>query len=119
MHLKFIITPLTAAVCLCTTLRAESGWAFQDPYPQGNWLNGVSFRDANTGIAVGDSGTIIATSDGGATWTIQDSGSRLRFTAVEHLDATTVLVVGKGGRFFAQRMTVSPGARSTRERPII
>lgn len=82
---------------MCATLRAESGWTFQSPYPQGNWLNGVSFTDANTGVAVGDSGTIIATSDGGATWTIRDSGTLLRFSAVEYLDATNVLVVGAEG----------------------
>jgi hypothetical protein len=42
-----------------------SGWFWQNPLPQGNWLNGVSFTDANTGTAVGSGGTILRTTDGG------------------------------------------------------
>ena len=32
---------------------SPSGWFWQNPLPQGNWLNDVSFTDANTGTAVG------------------------------------------------------------------
>jgi photosystem II stability/assembly factor-like uncharacterized protein len=37
-------------------------------------LIGVSFIDANNGIAVGSEGTILRTSDGGDTWVSEDSG---------------------------------------------
>ena len=40
-----------------------------------DFLNSVSFTDANTGTAVGRSGVILRTTDGGVTWTRQFSGS--------------------------------------------
>jgi len=41
-------------------------------------LSGVSFADANTGIAVGSQGAILRTVDGGSTWTLQSSGTPSR-----------------------------------------
>jgi photosystem II stability/assembly factor-like uncharacterized protein len=39
------------------------------------WLNGVTFIDANTGTAVGDYGTILRTTNGGTTWILQSEGT--------------------------------------------
>src|SRR5437667_403299 len=40
-------------------------WVWQNPLPQGNWLFGVSFTDANNGTGVGVYGTILRTTEGG------------------------------------------------------
>jgi len=54
--------------------RARSQWVWQNPLPQGNWLFGVSFTDANNGTAVGWYGTILRTTDGGENWVLQPNG---------------------------------------------
>ncbi|MEP6849003.1 MAG: hypothetical protein ABI999_09110, partial [Acidobacteriota bacterium] len=42
------------------------GWVWQNPLPQGNPLNSISFaRDKETGFAVGSDDTILHTEDGG------------------------------------------------------
>src|SRR5262249_34556435 len=48
-----------------------SDWAWQNPTPQGNFLNGIACRGADTAIAVGDLGGVVMTSDGGATWSVR------------------------------------------------
>lgn len=82
------------AVYLLEHQATVPAWTRQNPFPQFNNLNGVSFADTDNGIAVGDAGTIIATSDGGATWTVRDAGTGEQLRAIEHLDAGTVLAVG-------------------------
>src|SRR5947207_1642864 len=76
---------------------ADSGWFWQNPLPQGNYLRPVSFTDANTGTVVGDSGTILRTTDGGATWKSQSSGTTNYLTGVSFTDANTGTVVGGNG----------------------
>ncbi|HPS65578.1 MAG TPA: hypothetical protein PK447_08390, partial [Ignavibacteria bacterium] len=41
-------------------------WVWQNPLPQGNTLDAVSFVNANTGYATGAYGTIMKTTNGGA-----------------------------------------------------
>ena len=74
-----------------------SGWFWQNPLPQGNMLQGVSFTEASTGTAVGVFGTILRTTDGGSTWTAQDSGTTNRLLGVSFTDASTGTAVGSGG----------------------
>ena len=55
-----------------TILRTTNGgttWTSQSSGTT-NYLNGVSFTDANTGTVVGDNGTILRTTNGGTNWTI-------------------------------------------------
>jgi len=75
----------------------RSGWFWQNPLPQGNALNGVSFTDANTGTAVGEAGTIVRTTDGGETWVTQDSGTTSALNGVSFTDANTGTAVGQNG----------------------
>ena len=66
-----------AVGALGTILRTTDGGDTWTPQSSGttNFLNGVSFVDANTGTAVGGEGTILRTTDGGDTWTPQSSGT--------------------------------------------
>ena len=73
------------------------GWSWQNPLPQGNYLLGVSFVDANIGTAVGDAGTILRTPDGGATWTRQTSGTINALLGVSFVDANIGTAVGWHG----------------------
>ena len=76
---------------------AQSGWFWSNPYPQGNWLFGVSFVDANTGTAVGGLGTILHTTDGGSSWTSQASGTGSSLHGVCFTDVNTGTAVGYDG----------------------
>src|SRR5438128_710826 len=76
---------------------AETPWFWQNPLPQGNFLHGVSFVDANNGTAVGDDGAIIRTTDGGHSWIIQSSGTTSGLYGVSFADASNGTAVGSDG----------------------
>ncbi len=69
-------------------------WRWQNPLPQGNTLQDVSFTDADTGTAVGWHGTILRTTDGGATWVSQSSGTTNVLQSVSFTGAQTGTAVG-------------------------
>ena len=112
--------------------RARSQWVWQNPLPQGNWLFGVSFTDANNGTAVGWYGTILRTTDGGQNWVIQPSGilgTKIGLYGVSFTDANTGTAVGGvlnatilrttdgGANWVSQRSgTTKIGRASCRER---
>jgi len=90
-----------------------SGWFWQNPLPQGNYLwavhfanattgttevlRGVSFADSTTGTAVGDDGVILRTTDGGSSWMHQldTDGSTWDLQSVSMIDANTGTAVGE------------------------
>jgi len=76
---------------------AEVEWTWQNPLPQGNTLQDVSFIDTNNGFAVGSTGTILRTTDGGNNWDILTSGTNDDFYGVSFVDANTGTVVGNFG----------------------
>src|SRR5689334_21471650 len=49
----------------------RSGWAWQNPFPQGNNMSSVSFVSPTLGWATVQDGLILRTQDGGATWAAQ------------------------------------------------
>jgi len=62
---------LSTIICLfMLSVNAFSQWHWQNPLPQGNMLNSISFVDSNTGYAAGDAGTVVKTTDGGLTWVL-------------------------------------------------
>src|ERR1043166_5664555 len=76
LFLASAITPRTLAEAKSGAEASAPGtaeWVWQNPRPQGNFLHGISFVDANNAFAVGDDGTIIRTTNGGHKWTIQPS----------------------------------------------
>jgi photosystem II stability/assembly factor-like uncharacterized protein len=72
-------------------------WQWQNPLPQGNTLNGVSFVDVNTGTAVGALGTILRTTNGGSDWVFQASGIKTELFGVSFPDANNGTAVGNLG----------------------
>src|SRR5438067_13776314 len=80
-----------------TLVHAGVRWVWQNPLPQGNWLFGVSFTDANNGTAVGWYGTILRTTDGGRNWVNQPSGivgTKSGLYGLSFTDANTGTAVG-------------------------
>jgi photosystem II stability/assembly factor-like uncharacterized protein len=63
------------------TINGGANWVSQ-PSNTSNLLSGVSFVDADNGIAVGEAGTILRTSDGGATWTSPSIGTKAELYSV-------------------------------------
>src|SRR5229473_3190982 len=95
------------------------GWSWQNPLPQGNYLLGVSFVDANIGTAVGYAGTILRTTDGGATWKRQTSPTPQDLHSVSFADANIGTAVGSVGYVGPQTAiirTTNGGATWKRQR---
>ena len=68
-----LITAIIFFILPHSALSQNSGWFWQNPYPQGNPLQSVSFVSAEVGYVVGEAGTIIKTTDGGISWSILNS----------------------------------------------
>lgn len=99
----------------------SSGWQWGNPLPQGNALRAIAFA-GERGYAAGDFGTLLSTADGGVTWTGLPAGTFSGFTALQAVDADTVVAGGgcaarrsdDGGRTFA-RIAFTPVETSCRE----
>jgi photosystem II stability/assembly factor-like uncharacterized protein len=81
------------------SLKAQEGWFWQNPKPQGNHLIGVFVFDQNTAIAVGQLGTVIKTNDGGMNWSVlHNVGGTVRtLLSVYFIDSSTGWAVGEEG----------------------
>ena len=75
----------------------HSGWCWQRPLPQGNFIADYAFADDMHGWAVGEQGTILATSDGGATWNAQSSGTQLFLGKAKFVSALVGWVASSAG----------------------
>ena len=75
----------------------NSGWCWQRPLPQGNFIADYAFADDTHGWAVGEEGTILATADGGATWNGQSSGTKLFLGKAKFVSALVGWVAGSNG----------------------
>ena len=86
----------------------DDSWRRQKAELVGNYLNDVSFVDAEHGWAVGGwNGLIVVTDDGGATWRRQVAGTQSELTGVSFLDPKHGWAVGFAGTILA---TVDGGA---------
>lgn len=107
-------SPVTVDSALLSTKTevpaGEGDWAWQNPHPQGNDLNGISGPDVGQVWAVGNAGAILVSSDGGLTWQTQLSGTEADLYGVSFSDATHGWVVGAGGTVLA---TTDAGAHWT------
>ena len=95
---------LVPASALAFTSTGDGSWVWQNPLPQGDDLNSVSFPNASHGFAVG-SGTMVATDDGGAHWS-PVTGFITHFQnqslyGVSFSDASHGFAVGAGGQVVA------------------
>jgi photosystem II stability/assembly factor-like uncharacterized protein len=84
------------AVAAAAVNTSSSGWAWDNPAPQGDTLRAIAF-EGSLGYAVGDGGTALRTNDGGATWSGLATGTAAQLTRVQIVDAQTVVVGGGGG----------------------
>jgi photosystem II stability/assembly factor-like uncharacterized protein len=73
---------------------AQEGWFWQNPQPQGNFLNSLIFTDAYNGWAVGSCGTVVKTNDGGETWKLQQSYTTNNLNSVFFINKETGWIVG-------------------------
>ena len=89
--MKITITLLTFIIL--SNLVIAQQWYWQNPLPQGNHLNDVSFVSQTIGWTVGGYGTILKTTDGGTTWTTQSSGTTKYLAGVSFIDENIGTVV--------------------------
>lgn len=60
-------------------------------------FSGVTFLDANRGIAVGEKGKIYLTQDAGRSWTAQNSGTAEDLTAIKRTRSGVLFIIGANG----------------------
>ena len=75
---------------------AQSGWYWQNPYPQGNEIYSINFV-SDEGWAVGGAGTALLTTDGGITWTKKDLGTTEILRCVYMHSDNQIWIVGDNG----------------------
>ena len=77
----------------------SSGWAWQNPLPQGNFLYGVTCVHTDTVIAVGELGTMLVTVNAGASWGVQHyaGGTTNTLNAVSFVNGSIGTAVGNYG----------------------
>ena len=71
----------------------NSGWFWQNPWPQPDNLHSVVTPNTQTIVAVGALGRFIMSTDGGATWTVQSLGN-YDLLSISCSDANTCTAVG-------------------------
>jgi len=76
---------------------AQQGWFWQNPLPQGNWLQSVYFVDESNGWAVGNAGTILKTTDGGISWITNNSFTMDLLNSVYFTDLNNGIAAGWDG----------------------
>lgn len=75
----------------------STGWCWQRPLPQGNFIVDYAFVDDSHGWAVGEAGTLLATADAGVTWNAQSSGTRLDLSRVNFASPLVGWVAANNG----------------------
>ena len=76
--------------CACA-----SGWAWENPLPQGNDLEAVWVAPDGTAFMVGAGGALLRHDDAG--WTAVDTGTSVHLFDVWGVSADDIFVVGEGG----------------------
>lgn len=96
-----------AAVCLLLsvstiTLSQQAAWKWLNPLPQGNPLNAVWPRSADSVISVGSYGTFITSDNRGVTWRVTNSvlGKGGQIHSVYFFSARVGWIVGESGLIF-------------------
>ena len=97
MQKQFYLLVLFFHLVFISESKAQEGWFWQNPYPTGFTLYGVSFSDENNGTAVGEYGAIIRTTNGGNSWIVQESGTTKNLRSVSFPDPNNGTAVGDNG----------------------
>jgi photosystem II stability/assembly factor-like uncharacterized protein len=82
--ISFLLTTLL----ITQFIFSQSGWFWQNPLPQGNWLNCIQMFDANTGYSY-NMDNIIKTTDGGENWQVLYTGFNTDNTSLSMIDVNT------------------------------
>lgn len=88
---------LTIVIVILFYYLLPAQWFWQNPLPQGNSLQSVSFISKNVGWAVGVLGSIIKTTDGGKNWQLQKCGVPNYLFSVSFADSINGTIVGQFG----------------------
>jgi len=94
---QWIMSKLFTAVLILIfslSVKAQQGWYWVNPLPQGNHLNKVVTISPTQAIAVGRGGAILLTTDQGATWELENSGTIEDLYGVTFSDSLNGIAVG-------------------------
>jgi len=90
------IISLFVILLFVSNLQSQTGWNWQNPYPQGNPLYSISFN-VHCGWAVGPHGTAIHWCDDTNIWEIVDLGTTENLNSVYMFDDLMTYIVGDNG----------------------
>ena len=84
---------------ICVNLKAQEGWFWQNPLPQGNKLYDIFCFDENNVIMIGALGTVMKSIDGGGHWEVQyySGGTEKSLYSVHFIDAHNGWATGDDG----------------------
>lgn len=77
--------------------KGYSQWYWQNPTPQGNMLNDISFLDANNAIAVAEGGSTMRTTNGGDNWMISNfftGNADFSLNRIKYIAPNTAIATG-------------------------
>jgi photosystem II stability/assembly factor-like uncharacterized protein len=66
--MKALLTVSLIILSFVEIYAQQTGWFWQNPFPQGNDYNNIRFINSSTAFAVTSGGTLEKTTDGGITW---------------------------------------------------
>jgi photosystem II stability/assembly factor-like uncharacterized protein len=85
-----------------TVLRTtDGGVSWTKLWVAAEWLDAVTFVNANVGYAVGCGGSVIRTTDGGAQWTVMTATPSSELNSVAALDESRLVAAGNFGGLFS------------------
>ena len=92
--LLFIISAILVFNSIFLIRDCQSQWVWQNPLPQGNYLQSVKFINNNTGWTAGRAGTILKTTNAGTNWYFQISGITEDLHSISFVNYQTGWAVG-------------------------
>jgi photosystem II stability/assembly factor-like uncharacterized protein len=92
---------LVVLLCWFSISNCHAQWEWQNPLPQGNNLNSVSFSNETTGFVVGDIGTVLKSTDAGASWSKIDINIQYNLNKIFFLNENYGWIVGDAGTYIA------------------
>ena len=74
---------------LFLSITTNAQWFYQNPLPQGNDLQGITYINSNHAVAIGLTGCIVKTTDYGESWICKNSGTTKELRGVSFIDTYT------------------------------
>lgn len=97
MRIQLRIIYILALCVLSNFHLLAQRWKWQNPKPEGDYFNGLSFITRGQGWIVGNAGVILHTTDSGNTWTFQHGNSCADMLCIQFVGTSEGWIGGSSG----------------------